>query len=100
MPGSQSFCRRSLPGWQTTFGRWVGDIGVPGIVLALKPDPDLRVTPNCVYQWLLGHQPRPARAQALVDMSAGQLTLDAVYGHIRELRELRNAVDQRIEKNP
>lgn len=52
--------------WETEFGRWVADFGVPRIVKALARDPDLRVTNQAVYEWLQGHPPRPARAMALV----------------------------------
>jgi hypothetical protein len=52
--------------WDTEFGRWVSDFGVPRIVSALARDPDLRVTNNAIYQWLGGRSPRPARALALV----------------------------------
>jgi hypothetical protein len=67
-------------------------VTVPVIVRTLEPDPALKVTPTCVYQWVKGHQPRPARAQALVDMSDGRLTLEAIYSHPRELAELRQRV--------
>lgn len=89
MPGSHSFTKGSLPRWNTTFGRWVREVGVTEIVSTLRPDPDLRVTDKSVYSWVAGHPPRPARAQALVDMSNGDLTLETVYGHARELRELQ-----------
>jgi hypothetical protein len=72
--------------WQTEFGRWVRDFGVPRIVSALAGDPDLRVTNQSVYEWLQGHAPRPARAAALVELSGGRLTLDAIYQHGREMR--------------
>jgi hypothetical protein len=64
----------------------VGDFGVPQIVKALARDPDLRVTNQAVYEWLQGHPPRPARAMALVDLSGGRLTLEAIYEHGREIR--------------
>jgi len=72
--------------WETDFGRWVADFGVPQIVRALADDPELRVTNQAVYEWLQGHPPRPARAMALVELSGGRLTLDAIYGHGREIR--------------
>lgn len=90
MPGSHSFTKGSLPRWNTTFGRWVREVGVTEIMSTLRPDPDLRVTDKSVYSWVANRTiPRPARAQALVDMSHGVLTLEAVYGHARELRELQ-----------
>lgn len=72
--------------WETEFGRWVGDFGVPRIVKALARDPDLRVTNQAVYEWLQGHPPRPARAMALVELSGGRLSLEAIYQHSREIR--------------
>ena len=72
--------------WETEFGRWVSDFGVPRIVKALARDPDLRVTNQAVYEWLQGHPPRPARAMALVELSGGRLTLETIYEHGREIR--------------
>ena len=72
--------------WETDFGRWVADFGVPQIVKALARDPELRVTNQAVYEWLQGHPPRPARAMALVEMSGGRLTLEAIYEHSSEVR--------------
>ncbi len=72
--------------WRTEFGRWVKDFGVPHIVAALGRDPDLRVTNQAVYEWLQGHAPRPTRAMALVEMSGGRLTLEAIYEHGRQIR--------------
>jgi len=78
--------RRDPSRWQTDFGRWVGDYGVPRIVKALARDPDLRVTNQAVYEWLQGHPPRPARAMALVELSRGRLTLESIYEHGRAMR--------------
>ena len=78
--------KRDPARWQTEFGRWVGEFGVPRIVKALAHDPDLRVTNQAVYEWLQGHPPRPARAMALVELSGGRLTLEAIYEHGREIR--------------
>jgi len=77
--------------WETDFGRWVADFGVPQIVKALARDPELRVTNQAVYEWLQGHPPRPARAMALVKLSGGQLTLEAIYEHSREIRQSQDA---------
>jgi hypothetical protein len=78
--------RRAPWHWETEFGRWVRDFGVPRIVSALARDPDLRVTSDAVYHWLRGVEPRPARARALVELSQGRLTLEAIYDHAREIR--------------
>jgi len=63
--------RRVPARWDTEFGRWVADFGVPRIVAGLAHDPDLRVTNQAVYEWLPGPPPHPARAMALVEMSLG-----------------------------
>ena len=84
-------CRRVPARWDTEFGRWVGDVGVPRIVAALAHDPDLRVTNQAVYEWLQGHAPHPSRAMALVEMSRGRLTLTAIYQHGREVRHAEAA---------
>ena len=78
--------KRDPSRWDTEFGRWVAEFGVPRIVAALGRDPDLRVTNDAVYQWLRGVEPRPARAMALVELSGGRLTLETVYNHSREVR--------------
>lgn len=79
--------KRTPDRWQTEFGRWVADFGVPRIVAGLAHDPDLRVTKHAVYHWLKGFSPRPDRAMALVEMSQGRLTLDAIYQHSRQIRQ-------------
>ncbi len=61
--------KRDPDRWQTEFGRWVADFGVPRIVAGLAHDPYLRITNQTVYEWLQGHAPHPARAMALVEMS-------------------------------
>lgn len=73
--------------WQTEFGRWVADFGVPRIVAGLAHDPNLRITNQTVYEWLQGHAPQPARAMALVEMSQGRLTLEAIYQHSRQIKQ-------------
>ncbi len=83
--------RRVPSRWDTEFGRWVSDVGVPRIVAALANDPDLRITNQSVYEWLQGHAPHPTRALALVEMSDGRLTLNAIYEHGREVRQVEAA---------
>lgn len=83
--------KRAPARWQTDFGRWVSDVGVPRIVAGLAHDPALRVTNQAVYEWLQGHAPQPARAMALVEMSGGRLTLEAIYQHSREVRQPEGA---------
>ena len=79
--------KRDPDRWQTEFGRWVADFGVPHIVAGLAHDPNLRITNQTVYEWLQGHAPQPARAMALVEMSQGRLTLEAIYQHSRKVRQ-------------
>ena len=83
--------RRVPSRWETKFGRWVSDVGVSCIVSALARDPDLSVTNQAVYEWLQGHAPRPARAVALVELSGGRLTLEAIYQHGREIQQAPTA---------
>ncbi len=80
--------------WQTEFVRWVADFGVPRIVAGLAHDPDLRVTNQAVYEWLQGHAPQPARAMALVEMSSGRLTLEAIYKHAQQVRQAEGLGNQ------
>lgn len=77
------------PRYHTRFGSWIDQRGVPQICRELAKDPSTRVTKEAVYAWLAGVRPRPHRAEALVAISGGELTLDAVYAHGRELRQLR-----------
>lgn len=79
--------KRTPSRWETEFGRWVSEFGVPRIVAALARDPELQVTKNAVYQWLRGRAPRPDRAMALVELSGGRLTLDAIFDHGRQVRK-------------
>jgi len=72
--------------WRTRFGSWIGDFGVSRIVIELGRSPDTAVTPQAVYGWLAGEtSPLPSRAQALVELSQGSLTMDAIYAHRQEL---------------
>jgi hypothetical protein len=83
-------CRRARDArWQTRFGSWVDEIGVFRIVDALGHDPDLAVTSHAVYRWLSGNcAPNPRRARALVELSGGELTLEVIYDHTREMKRL------------
>lgn len=98
MPQADGYCRRALPRWHTRFGQAVGEIGVPTIVAALKADPETRITKSGVYEWLQGHSPTTERAEALVQMSNGRLTMDMIYSHKRELVQLRRAADSGGER--
>ena len=60
--------------WETEFGRWAGDFGVPQIVKALTRDPDLRVTNQAVYEWPQGHPARPRFSQPITpELRVGRL---------------------------
>lgn len=85
--------RRVPARWETPFGRWVGDYGVPRLVSDLRSDPYLSVTPRAVYAWLEGHPPQPARAMALVRLSEGRITLEDVYRHAEDLRRANHPPD-------
>jgi len=87
--------KRSPTRWQTKFGRWVAEFTVPAIVENLAHDPDLRITNQAVYEWLQGHAPQPARAIALVKMSRGRLTLEDIYHHPKQIRQLKEPGGQR-----
>lgn len=78
---------RSGARWKTRFGSWVGEVTVAQIVSHLQRDPELRVTESAVYHWLRGHAPNPDRARALVELSKGEISYDAIYSHRKELRE-------------
>lgn len=93
------YCRRALPRWHTRFGQAIGDLGVPEIVDALGRDPALRVTSTAVYEWLQGHEPRPERARALVEISGGTLSLEIIYSHRDELADLRRAIKTADREN-
>jgi hypothetical protein len=81
--------------WQTAFGQWASEYGVSRIVSDLSRDPDLRITNQTVYEWLQGHAPRPPRALALVELSRGRLTLEAIDGHGPALRRPAVATTRR-----
>ena len=86
--GAPRFLHRCDDGrWETRFGRWVGEFGVSRIIEVLDPYPSLRVTHQAVYAWVAcASAPNPRRAQALVRLSGGVLTLEVIYEHPRELR--------------
>ena len=52
----------------------------------LACDSGLRITNQTVYEWLPGHPPHPSRAMALVEMSGGSLSLEAIYQHGQKVR--------------
>lgn len=67
---------RQHSGWQTTFGRWVADYGVPRLCQALNPH--LHV--STPYHWIYGrHLPDPRFAAQIVHLSAGAVTFDDIY---------------------
>lgn len=90
---------RHAPGWRTRFGSWIAHTSVPTIVDHLSADPNLRVTRHGVYQWVYGHAPTADRAQALVRLSAGSLSFEAIYSHRQELVEM-NRCGSRSNSTP
>jgi hypothetical protein len=97
---ADGYCARALPRWHTRFGQAVGEIGVPTIVEGLKSDPETRITKGGVYEWLRGHCPTTERAEALVRISEGKLTMEMIYSHKRELDQLRHTADSGGEPKP
>lgn len=86
--------------WTTTFGRWVADYTVPRIVAGMSSRPETKVTPKAVYEWLRGRSPHPVRAQELVRLSGGRLTLDDIYRHPVELEGLSAPAGRRKPNDP
>lgn len=73
--------RRSPRRWRTSFGRWVGHVGVARLTTELRSlgEP---ITQKAVYNWLAGERtPRPSSAVAMVRISRGRLALVDVYRH-------------------
>lgn len=67
--------------WQTTFGHWVSAYGVSRLAHALtaRGEP---ATPKAIYNWVAGTcQPRASRALAIVEISAGAVSLSDVCAH-------------------
>jgi len=79
--------------WETDFGRWVADYGPSEIVERFREDPELRITQHAVYEWLRGHVPRVERAMALVELSAGHLTLEQIYAHGNQVKVMSDGPD-------
>ena len=78
--------RRIDERWRTPFGGWVARVTVAAIVNELGKNPDLAVRPSQVYAWIAGITvPRPRRAMALVEMSAGALSLEDVVTHQEQI---------------
>lgn len=71
--------------WNTQFGNWLTGYGLSKLATQME----LRGTPvtrQAVIQWRDGDtSPRPKHALAIVELAAGQLTLDDVYKHRAQL---------------
>lgn len=87
--------RRRDPFWRTRFGSFVSNYGnggaeaevsgVPRLVMDLS-ERGVSLSKQTVYHWLSGAtSPRPHVAEVLRDLSGGQLTLDAIFEHRREV---------------
>jgi hypothetical protein len=73
--------RRRVQGWETPFGRFVSEYGVPALArdLTAQGEP---VIPSSIYKWMAGVcNPRPQLARKLVTLSEGQLSLEAIFEH-------------------
>jgi len=67
---------------QTRFGSWVSSYGVSRLQTTLGQN-GCPITRGGIYEWLAGRRtPRPPVAVKLVQLSAGSLTLDDVFGHV------------------
>lgn len=76
-----------LPAWASTkFGAWVVCFTVPQLSREmLKRGHEISV--SGIYYWLRGDTvPRPDKAQALVAISAGMLTMEDIYSHVHAMR--------------
>lgn len=91
--GVMRMYRRDAQRWQTPLGRWVSNVGVANIVDALRPFPELSVTRQAVYSWLAGFSPRHDRAEALVRLSGGRITLSTIRNHARVMKGLQTRGD-------
>lgn len=75
--------------WQTRFGRFVQGYGVERLVDALGQHGS-PVTPSAVYSWMSGAgTPRAERMSALVRISGGSVTPQAILDHRETVREQR-----------
>ena len=75
--------RREPRRWNTRFASWITRVGVTRLCVDLsrRGQP---VTPNAIYQWVAGvTTPRPSRAAAIVELSAGELGMADVYAQRR-----------------
>jgi len=70
-------------GCETKFEKWALKYGVANLVSAMKArGPNDSVTYSAVYQWLRGqHEPRPRKMRAMVEISAGEITLNDIAAH-------------------
>ena len=73
--------RRRVQGWDTDFGRFVSEYGVPALARDLSAQ-GAPVIPSSIYKWMAGVcNPRPQLARQLVSLSAGRLSLEAIFSH-------------------
>jgi hypothetical protein len=76
--------KRAAGRWRTTFGSWVGSVGVTRVVIDLRASGH-PVTPGAVYHWVAGRAiPTLPLAGALVRLSEGRVSLDDILQHRRE----------------
>lgn len=60
--------------WSTPFGAWVREFGTGRLRR------ELQVTKSAVHAWVAGViSPRPKKAERIVELSQGKLTLEMIY---------------------
>lgn len=70
--------------WETHFGAWVCSVGVSNLA-GMMEAAGQPVTPFAIHKWVAGERvPRHDRVVAMVELSAGQLSMADVYAQ-REL---------------
>jgi hypothetical protein len=77
----------------TKFERWARKYGVNNLVDEMRRHgPDSAVTFSAIYQWLRAdHEPRGHRVRALVEISAGDLSVQDIHDHFSLKQRARAA---------
>lgn len=71
------------PDLETKFERWIKRYGVNQLVTQLaNRGKDTRASLGVVYAWIRGeHEPRSAKRRVILQLAAGELTLDDLDAH-------------------
>lgn len=73
---------------QTKFGSWIQGFGVSRLVSELRQS-GFQIHCTAVYHWIDGSvAPRAPLAIRLVELSAGELSMSAIYSHRDELSKI------------